>query len=1035
MNSKSITSILTILIFWSGVALAQPGRTEIELSGEGWSLWLDHAAVWADDEAHLPPVDVSSLPVNPPTAGWEALHNGTASDKIVSVPGTVEEHYWGEIGGIIPNTGGDYVGVSWWSRIFTLDPELKGKRILLDFNQVNLRAEVFVNGQLVGYDVIGNVPFEVDATDAVVFGEENQLDVRITDPVGNFSWNDNILMRWGENLVPAVHGFGGITGPVTLVATDEVRITDIYVQNQPDPKSVEVFVTIENHAGSRHSGDVSLALHEYEDPDAVVWEQTVSADVSPGTETVSFSAHVPEAKLWKLAGYKGLKEKETALYQATAEFTGQNGQIQDTDSRRFGFRWFDVGEKNGDRRFYLNGERVILKAAMTRGFWPVNGIFATPEMARRDKDMLEELGLNMMLLHRAIGQPPVMEYSDTAGLMTYEEPGGYRITPNRRDNIDGPDDKAREWRREKLRRMVIRDRSFPSMIIYNLKNEATNPPDEDDVANVKMVHELDPSRIITYNSDRNRDIEYYERLEKDPYKLHMLPFDDTLYYSGWFDQHHWFSYSGYVDENYNNPQNYLRGNVGAPRVPQPEDSLYHLDESEIIFWGEEGAFGTMVRLQKIKEELDITGVTGFREMEHVDWFNHYDEFLDKTGFRESYHNVDSLTMSLGRNLHYFQGRNIENVLISNVADGYNMNGWGSASTRTDVVDMYRNPTSDTKIISHYTQPLYVAVKLRNKVLPTGTTPVADFFIVNEEDLNGRHTLSVTYAGPDGNTIFSEDYQVDVTGGEEYGELLVENIRLPEADQPGYYKLTASLTTGGSEKASGFDDVFAVDISEGPALSGSYAVIEQDNIVKNFLKKARDINAGNFSSEMDSVDVIIAGNHKFEELEEGIVENMMERVKNGTKLIVLQNADNFASKVNEVLQNRPAVFQGEEIERWNGGGRLFVGQSSYLEGLPQGEGMSWEYQCFYKTWPSGRNGQVGGIDLHDWGTELIVALGHQGSKRILSALSSVQVGQGDVILSTLSFPENLEKDEASSVVAKKLFLNLLQSSESPVTLSK
>ncbi len=50
--------------------------------------------------------------------------------------------------------------------------------------------------------------------------------------------------------------------------------------------------------------------------------------------------------------------------------------MQDSKSQRFGFRWFDIGEKDGDQRFYLNGKRVFILAAMTRGFWPKNGIFA-----------------------------------------------------------------------------------------------------------------------------------------------------------------------------------------------------------------------------------------------------------------------------------------------------------------------------------------------------------------------------------------------------------------------------------------------------------------------------------------------------------------------------------------------------------------------------------------------------------------------------------------------------------------------------------
>lgn len=1024
MMKTNLKLLLIIMVLLPGIVSAQSGRTEVELSGDGWNLWLDHAAVWAHDAVYLPPVDISNLPVNPPTVGWEALHNGDASDKIVEVPGTVEQHYWGEIGGIIPNSGGDFVGVSWWSRMFELDPSLKNKRIFLDFESVNLRAEVYVNGQLVGYDVIGNTPFQVEATDAVNFGEENTLDIRITDPVGNFSWNDNILMRWGENLVPAVHGFGGITGPVKLIAADEVKISDIYVQNQPNPKEVEVFVTLKNYNNSSQKGDVTLRLHEYGNPNNVVWEETLSADIS-SEEVIQFSADVENANLWELAGYKGEGEEDTALYEATAEFKSDNGQIADSKSQRFGFRWFDVGEKDGDKRFYLNGERVFILAAMTRGFWPVNGIFATPEMAERDKEMLQRIGFNMMLLHRAIGQPPVMEYADKSGMLAYEEPGGYRVTPNRWENIEGPDEQALEWRREKLRRMIIRDRSLPSMIIYNLKNEATNPPTEDDVANVKMVHELDPSRIITYNSDRNRDIEYYERLEKDPYKLHMLPFDDTLYYSGWFDQHHWFSYSGYVDENYNSPNDYLRGNVGAPRIPQPEDSTYALDKSEVIFWGEEGAFGTMVRLQKIKEELDNTGSAGFREKEHIDWYNHYNEFLDKTGFRESYPDVDALTMSLGRNLHYFQARSIENVRLSNIGDAYNMNGWGSASTRTDVVDMYRNPTADPDIIAHYTQPLYVAVKLRKKVLETGENPVVDFYIINEEDLKGSHTLSINYSDPAGRSIFREDFQVEVTGGETYGELLVEKVRLPEIQEAGYYHVTASLKDGNEEKASGHDEVFSVDISSDAVPEGRYAVLEEDNTVKDFMMQSQGIQLQEFSADVEEIDAVIVGNHEYENVDENTLHNLMDLVKAGTKLIVLQNADKYATAIDSVLQNRPAIHQGEEINSWNGGARLFVGKSPVLDGLPQSEGMSWEYQAFYKTWPSGRNGQVGGIDLHNWGTELIVAMGGQFTKEIMSALSRVQVGEGDVYLSTLSIPENLASDNSSSVVAKKLFLNLLK----------
>ncbi|HZG25093.1 MAG TPA: glycoside hydrolase family 2 TIM barrel-domain containing protein [Chitinophagaceae bacterium] len=1018
MKIQKQTRFLLALVLLSGNLFAQQGRTEKELSGAGWSLWLDRGALWYDDSIFLPPVDISKLPVNAPTIGWEKLP--AAANLKVNVPGTVEEHYWGEIGGAVQDTGGNYIGVSWWSRTFDLDPSLQGKRISLYFQSVNLRAEVFVNGKLVGYDVIGNTPFEVNATDAVQFGKENRLDVRITDPVGNFSWDDNILMRWGKNLIPAVHGFGGITGTITLRATDPVSIEDIYVQNQPNPKKVNVAVTLNNVSGSPQKGQLDITFAEKDKPAAVVFTKSIPVTVAGDSQTVSFAATVPQAKLWELS--EGREVKEANVYEAKVVFTSTDKKMSDSKSQRFGFRWFDVAMKDNDKRFYLNGKRVFMLAAMTRGIWPKNGIFPTPEMARRDMNALIDFGLNTMLMHRAIGQPLVIDYSDSAGLFTYEEPGGYRIMPNKNDNITAPDEQSRDLRREKLRRMVIRDRSFPSMVIYNLKNEENIPPNEFDIKDMQMVHRLDPSRILTYNSGSDVGQDYHRIVPNDPFKLHILPFNSRLQYGGWWDQHHWFGASGYIDEMYRNPRFYLRGVVNSARTLLMEDSLYRLDKKEIIFFGEEGAFGAMVRLEKIKEELDGTSATGYREQEHLDWFRHYNQFLDETGFRKSFPSVDSLTLSLGRNLHYFHGRNIENVRLSNIADAYNMNGWASESTRTDVVDAYRYPTADPSIIRYYTQPLYVAVKLRSKVVPLGTSPVADFYIINQKDLKGKHTLAITFTDPGGTAVFTKKVDVNVSGGETFGQLLAENIQLPAIKEAGYYKVNASLDAGGTSRVQGFDDLYAVDETGDMTTAGNISVMEKDTIVSNFLA-SKGIRAGVYGRD-SKADVIIIGNVDSSSVSPAAVQELMNKVKEGARLVVLEHADVFASAVSNMLKTRPYIYEGGGIINWAGSGRLFVGQSPVLKGLPQSQGMSWEYQCFYKTKDVGTNRLVSGLRLNNWKSELIVALGNQGYKDILASLVRFPVGKGSVMLSTLNILPNLQTTESTSAVAKRLFLNML-----------
>jgi hypothetical protein len=380
---------------------------------------------------------------------------------------------------------------------------------------------------------------------------------------------------------------------------------------------------------------------------------------------------------------------------------------------------------------------------------------------------------------------------------------------------------------------------------------------------------------------------------------------------------------------------------------------------------------------------------------------------------------------MGRNLHYFHARNIESVRMGNIADAYNMNGWASESTRTDVVDMYRNPTADASIIHHYTQPLYIAVKLRNKVVPVGFAPIADLYIINEKNLKGKHTLNITFTDAQGNVLLKKAYPVTIKGGEEFGQLLVEDVKLPALAGAGYYMLKATLDADGTKRADGFDDVYAVDIKTNTNIGGTCAVLESDNIVKDFLSKAKGINAAAYAAGGPDAASIIVGNYNFESISDATMQDIIKKVQNGTKLIVLENADKFAVMVNKVLKNRPMVYNGGGIIKWDGQGRLFVGRSAMLDGLPQAQGMSWEYQCFYKGPHMDDPAIVSGLRINNWGNELVVALGNQGAKEILTSLTRVPVGKGSVVLSTLQILPNLNSTELSAVVAKKLFLNLLK----------
>ncbi len=157
-----------------------------------------------------------------------------------------------------------------------------------------------MNRKLVGYDVVGNTQFEVDATSAAVFGGGNRLDVRITDAGGNFSWPAHTIFQWGKYWMPIVRGFGGVTGDVTVRAVDPVAVSDVWVLNTPKITDAKVTVALANTSDAPKSGKLTLIVHEYKNPSVVVWKKAVSATIPAGAKEITLECALRKAKIWGL---------------------------------------------------------------------------------------------------------------------------------------------------------------------------------------------------------------------------------------------------------------------------------------------------------------------------------------------------------------------------------------------------------------------------------------------------------------------------------------------------------------------------------------------------------------------------------------------------------------------------------------------------------------------------------------------------------------------------------------------------------------
>jgi beta-galactosidase/beta-glucuronidase len=95
-----------------------------------------------------------------------------------------------------------YKGHAWYRTSVSISEGFRGRKIFLWFGGVDEKAKVWVNGKLLG-ESPGRAfaPFELEASEAVRFGETNRIAVLVTNS------------RLNEL------GTGGITAPVMFWAT------------------------------------------------------------------------------------------------------------------------------------------------------------------------------------------------------------------------------------------------------------------------------------------------------------------------------------------------------------------------------------------------------------------------------------------------------------------------------------------------------------------------------------------------------------------------------------------------------------------------------------------------------------------------------------------------------------------------------------------------------------------------------------------------------------------------------------------------
>jgi len=337
--------------------------------------------------------------------------------------------------------GEDFDGIGWYRKLFRIPEEWQGKRIWLEFDSVSTVATAYVNGQEVGSHTGDYVRFRFEVTDAVRFGAENILTVRVDESVGH--------VTQGFLSVISLH-HGGIWQGVRLYATGELAIKVNGVFADADPESGRVSVTV------AFDGKTQGRRFAYE-----LWitpanerRKVATAVGFADTEASEFSRElrVPSPVCWT--------PKNPRLYLLHTRLLTPKGEVSDESVVKFGFRKVETENEF----LLLNGKPITFRAVLDWGYYK-DKVAPAPDEAtiRRQFADIKRLGFNGVKLVLVIMNPEYYDIADEMGILLWQEYPLWHM----------PIDKTT---RDELMRMFEafyrQDRNHPSIILRSITCES-----------------------------------------------------------------------------------------------------------------------------------------------------------------------------------------------------------------------------------------------------------------------------------------------------------------------------------------------------------------------------------------------------------------------------------------------------------------------------------------------------------------------------------------------------------------------------------
>lgn len=443
------------------------------LSGGAWS--LQRASLVEGDGAQIS------------QTGYDASSWLTAT-----VPATVASSYYNA--GAIPDIRYDddqlqisesfFMSDFWYRDEFVMPEQFLGKEVVLNFDGINWKADIYFNSVLAGhidgafirgrFDVTGLVRPGANALAVKIYRNDNPGIIKEQDRIsadinGGILGADNPTMHCaiGWDWIPTVRGRNiGIWNDVFLSCHDGgVSIDDVFVDTDlPLPAmnyaDLSPVVTLTNHGGQTRTVDVKMTYGELPISATAVVEAGATVDVAlPVTRLDS-------PQIWWPNGYG-----EHPLYDVRT-VAMVDGRVSDTKTQKSGVREMSYKPDGEALDLYVNGRRLICNG----GNWGYPEINLNYRGREYDIAVAYHADMNYTMIRDWVGQTGDEEFyeaCDRHGIMVWQD--FWLANP-----WDGPDPDCNSMFMKNAEDYVRKIRNHPSLAIYVGRNEGYPPQELND---------------------------------------------------------------------------------------------------------------------------------------------------------------------------------------------------------------------------------------------------------------------------------------------------------------------------------------------------------------------------------------------------------------------------------------------------------------------------------------------------------------------------------------------------------------------------